>query len=374
MQAPVRTHSFTFIRLALAAAVVFSHSFARCGIRADPLDRWSGGQLSCGRLAVIGFFAISGFLLSQSLQLNPSLLRYCVHRAARILPGYWLALLLTCFVLAPMLIYQESSGVLSYWEMLRLGPNTALGYVANNWSLHVGQEEISAVFDKSTGLHSINGSLWTLYHEAMCYAGLLLLWTFRGLRAPVVLVLWSAVYGLHILDFADHRAFIMISPLAASAGHFFSIATFRALYLAFLSGMLVCQFGLHERGSRVWFILAVAALLASAPSHLSTIVWPLTLPWILVSGAHRWPAGRSTQQDDWSYGLYIYTFPLQQCLALGGLQRFGVVPFFIVSLLLGSGAGALSWRLVESPVLNWARGRLKKELPPLALPTALDLA
>lgn len=357
----MRTNSFTFIRLSLAAAVVFSHSFGLAGRGLDPLDRWSSGQLNFGGLAVIGFFAISGFLLSESLRRNPSVVRFCLHRAARILPGYWVALLLTALVLAPILMHRHSSGSLSYGELLRLGPNSALDYLANNWTLHLGQDGIGRLFAKNTVFHSVNGSLWTLYHEAMCYLGLLLLWAFRGLRPQVVLPLWAAVYGLQILDSIDHRAFLMISPVVMMTGHFFSFAVFRVLYLSFLSGMLIHQLGLHERWSRRWFGVAVAALLLSVPGQLAQIVWPITLPWILISLAFRLPCARWDRWGDWSYGMYIYAFPLQQCLALAGLQRMGIVPFILASLILSFTAGALSWHFIESPILQWARRSLKPE-------------
>jgi peptidoglycan/LPS O-acetylase OafA/YrhL len=356
----VRDNSFTFIRLTLASGVVLSHSFALSGLGLDPLQRWSGGQLSAGSIGVIGFFAISGFLLTQSLDQNPSVSRYCLHRAARILPGYWAVLLLTALVLAPILIHWEVSGKLSYGETLFLGPSSAFDYLAKNWMLQIGQEKIGALFAGNPGLHSVNGSLWTLYHEAMCYVGLLLLSVFGGLRRQVTLLLWGAVYGLQILDFADHEAFITISPFSTMAAHFLSIGIYRALYLSFLSGVLIHQLRLPEKWSRAWFGIAVTILILSIPCRLSPVVWPVTLPWILISLAHRLPFSRVEGWGDWSYGIYIYAFPIQQCLALVGLYHFGIVPFLLGSLTFSFLAGAASWHLVERPILRWARGVFKK--------------
>lgn len=358
-----RNNAFTLLRLLLASAVVFSHSYTLGGFGPDPLARWCGGQMNFGNLAVAGFFAVSGFLLTHSLAGDASVARFCVHRAARILPGYWMALLLSALVLAPALIAREFPGRFSFGEMLRLGPHSALEYLAHNWTLRTQQYTIGPLFAGNAGGHAVNGSLWTLYHEAMCYAGLLLLAVSGGLKPRVTLVLFAAVYGMQVLDFTDHAAFVQISPLAAMAGQFFSSALMRPLYLGFLAGMLVRQLDPGGHGKARWVWVALAVLAASIPAGLLPIAWPLTLPVVLLHLARRLPLGGAGRLGDWSYGIYIYAFPIQQCLALAGVPRFGVAVFFAASLALAFFAGAMSWHLVESPVLQAARGMLAKRRP-----------
>ena len=58
---------------------------------------------------------------------------------------------------------------------------------------------------------------------------------------------------------------------------------------------------------------------------------------------------------DFSYGIYIYAFPIQQCLALAGVQHHGRAVFMIASLALSALAGLLSWHLLEKHAIGWGR-------------------
>ena len=49
-------NAFTFFRLLLALAVVVSHGYYVGGFGHDPLWALSGGQVTAGTLAVLGFF------------------------------------------------------------------------------------------------------------------------------------------------------------------------------------------------------------------------------------------------------------------------------------------------------------------------------
>jgi peptidoglycan/LPS O-acetylase OafA/YrhL len=61
---------------------------------------------------------------------------------------------------------------------------------------------------------------------------------------------------------------------------------------------------------------------------------------------------RFDKKGDFSYGTYIYAFPVQQGMALLGIQEKGFAPYFISSLLLTSVFAFLSYRLIEAPCLR----------------------
>src|ERR1043166_3788954 len=98
-----RQNSFTFLRFAFATAVIYSHCCLG-GFNADWLVAASSKQTTMGMLAVLGFFAVSGFLLTRSLIENPSLERFVIHRAARLLPAFWTYLLVIVFIATPAII------------------------------------------------------------------------------------------------------------------------------------------------------------------------------------------------------------------------------------------------------------------------------
>ena len=60
-------NSLGVIRLVLASAVIFSHAFPLGGWSTDdPMKTLTKGQESIGGFAVLGFFAISGYLIAKS--------------------------------------------------------------------------------------------------------------------------------------------------------------------------------------------------------------------------------------------------------------------------------------------------------------------
>lgn len=69
-----RDNHFNLIRLVAACAVIVSHVFQVVGDSGgiDPLTDWFKGQ-SLGAIAVLVFFAVSGFFVTQSFATNPSI-------------------------------------------------------------------------------------------------------------------------------------------------------------------------------------------------------------------------------------------------------------------------------------------------------------
>lgn len=155
-----RNNSLNAFRLALAAEVMLFHSFPITGHM--PPAAILQVLFSVG---VDGFFAISGFLISRSWLTNPRLREYLVARALRILPGFYVCLIVTAFVFAPLFL------------AIRGGPISELltsaapyEYVLKNSGIIYIQQEVGGtpygIPDASAGW---NGSLWSLIWEVLCY-------------------------------------------------------------------------------------------------------------------------------------------------------------------------------------------------------------
>src|SRR6478609_8476417 len=95
------SNAITPVRLLLALTVVVSHSVETGGFGAPPLTAETGGEANLGLIAVMGFFGLSGFLIASSRE-RTARLPFLRNRALRILPGYWMAILVTAFVIAPL--------------------------------------------------------------------------------------------------------------------------------------------------------------------------------------------------------------------------------------------------------------------------------
>ena len=66
------------------------------------------------------------------------------------------------------------------------------------------------------------------------------------------------------------------------------------------------------------------------------------------------------KKNDYSYGVYIYGFLVQQVTAYLGWYKLGYVPYVLIAIVLSLGCAWLSWHLVEKRAMalkNWGPGR-----------------
>lgn len=311
---------FDYLRLIAAILVIAHHARVLNG--APP--RVFGSGLDLGALGVGVFFVISGYLVAGSWARAPRLSSFLAKRALRIFPGLLVALLLTAFVLGPLVT------TLSVDDYLR-APEV-YGYVLGNLSLYGVTYALPGVFLAAPVAGIVNGSLWTLRLEFTAYLGLALLAPLRRALPPAL------------------ESLAAIAAVAAIALHAAGLDgrddLFRIAYLAALNGFLfLAGASLQANGTRPRAWAAIAALV-----FLATPAWFLALPLAVVRLGELKPPKLPA---DLSYGLYIYSFPLQQWLATQ--HQLSLATSLAATLPLA----ALSWFLVEKPAL-----RLKARLSP----------
>src|SRR4029077_21175476 len=175
-----RQNNFDALRLVAAISVIFSHSFliAEGTQNNELLILLTGNQSILGLAGVFVFFAVSGFLVTQSFEQTANPLHFLAKRALRIFLGLFVATVVSAFVLGPLVTDLPLAAYLSRAEPYR--------YVLGNTLLDQTVQELPGVWfaDNPVGLE-INGSLWTLRCEFVMYLmvlalGLLRLLTGRG--------------------------------------------------------------------------------------------------------------------------------------------------------------------------------------------------
>jgi peptidoglycan/LPS O-acetylase OafA/YrhL len=324
---------FDLLRLGAAAAVLLSHSYALAG-RSEP----GIGSQSVGNIAVLVFFSISGYLIAQSWMHEPRLVLFLAKRALRILPALLAVLLLSALVLGP-LITNESLG--SY-----LASTGTWRYITDNAVMQTTYD-LPGVFASNPFAGTVNGSLWTLKHEVLCYllvAGLGVCGLLRGRTVAT-----AALAGLVLL-------------FAVAGGHGPAFFDESVLERAFFVAALLQVWG--DRVPRSWpvavvlLVAWVAAASTAAGPWLATIAIPyatIVAAGVLPAASERWMRG-----NDVSYGVYLWAFPVQQVIAS---LWHGATPLALSALALPiTAALALgSWLLVESPALR-LKSRVTKRL------------
>jgi peptidoglycan/LPS O-acetylase OafA/YrhL len=149
-------NGFGALRLIAAGCVLFAHSFALTGHR-EPGSPPAGGW---GGMGVLMFFSISGFLIAQSWHRDPSVLSFTVKRTLRLMPALATSVLLTAFLLGPIV---TSLPLAAY-----LGDGETWSFVTANLTFQTFYG-LPGVFAHATYPDAVNGSLWTLPLELKAY-------------------------------------------------------------------------------------------------------------------------------------------------------------------------------------------------------------
>jgi peptidoglycan/LPS O-acetylase OafA/YrhL len=330
-----RNNALNAVRLLLAGAVIVSHLFVTGGYGAEP--RWGGYTL--GGWAVMGFFGISGYLVTGSRLSNP-LRSYLRRRCLRIYPGFWTCLVLTAFVLAPLSAVLDAS---------HFAATSAAGYVMFNASLWMAQGDVDATLRHVPLPLVWNASAWTLAYEFLCY---LVVGVGMSVARDPRWRRWSLWAGLALVTTLN-----LVAVHRGSSNGFLTLSLWLGAF--FLAGGCV-RMEAHRLPVSAWLAAASMALLvvASATGVVRALApLPLTyiVLWLGATVRVRWGS-----RNDLSYGVYIYAFPVQQLLAAAGMQR---MPWLYASstFVLVSALAAASWWGVEKPSLALAhRGSARR--------------
>jgi peptidoglycan/LPS O-acetylase OafA/YrhL len=340
-----RANALNSFRLALATAVILWHTFPLTG-RDLP---FAVHQLF-SQAWVDGFFAVSGFLITSSWLSRPRLGSYFAARALRILPGLWVCLTVTAFVIAPIGVAIQGGSAARL--LLSSAP---VEYVVKNSAVWTFQVDIGGTPRGIPDPGMWNGSLWTLQYEVLCYiavAGLGLVgllarrWFLPA--AMALAVIWAALAS-YTLDGV---------PTVAQNGARFAVM--------FLAGALLHHFRdmIPARWSLVAVSLVVVLVATLLPDYRLVAAIPLAYA-IIVSGALI-DNERFRLRNDLSYGVYIYACPIQQLLVIGGLRILNPIVLTIIAAVATLPFAAMSWFLVEKPAMALkARIRGKRVRPGL---------
>jgi peptidoglycan/LPS O-acetylase OafA/YrhL len=346
---------FGLLRIAAALMVIETHAFPLVG---TPEPRWHQGGVDVvfGSFAVPIFFVISGYLVLASWQRDPNPARFILRRVARIWPGLFVMLVVTTFLMGPLITTRSLGTYLS-------DPWTG-GYLLGNMFL-LPVYSLPGVFEHNL-YHGVNGSLWTLPIEVTAYAGILVIgrillagtWPSLVRRVGTVLMALVAVCGA--------LAFVRV-PVFPVLDYFLDQPFFNFFFFGCL--LYACR----DRIPLRWPLFAGAAVgfVASLFVGYMAPVYPLLAYCVIFLSTRRGAlANRLTSFGDPSYGIYIYGYPVQQLLVFLKLAPNGWI-LFIEASALAIALGYLSWHLVESRALAFSRGMLQRRSAAKARPTTL---
>jgi peptidoglycan/LPS O-acetylase OafA/YrhL len=330
-----RDNNWQLIRFLAASVVIVFHSYALTNTWGEePLYRLIP-EIAGGTLGVFAFFVTSGFLVTRSWQQRGRLVSFIAARVLRIYPALLVAALLTVAL-------ATWSSTLP-WRAFLADPATQeyAWRAALAWSIVA---DLPAAYAANPLPHAMNGSLWTLPVELRLYVGLAIAGAAGVLGKRYA---WTAV----VLAFY---------ALAVTAPDWFPMwpNTVGTRLFSIYFGLGSLAYVWRDRiPLSLWGLAGTLALIAANPWGIvrTALLPPLFTYSVLVLAYHpqlRWQA--FNRIGDYSYGLYIYSFPIQQILIakLGNPVASSPVLLLTLAFPLALALAAVSWHLLELPAIR----------------------
>lgn len=330
--APAPRNCFDPMRHLAALTVLVSHHFALSRASEPALNPY----YSWGSLAVLAFFAISGYLITQSFLSSQSVGDYFKKRCARIFPA-----LVVCSFL---MVYP---GQILFSDQGLTGIITDAGNVVKFLKISLfARAEIPAITGNFLFTESFNGSLWSLKIEFACYILIGLgLMVFRNAFVIYAMALGSVVATLALLTLAS-------GELAAK------LAIYGSVTIAFLTGSALYfnrEKLLNGRTAQWLFAVALMSSLLLWNTKFILVVGGIAFSFIFLWVGVTWNDRIICRKFDYSYGIYIYAFPVQQIFINKTDLSFS--QSMLASIVVTIALAAISWHFVEKPFLRFAHSK-----------------
>ena len=335
-----RSHpqGFDYLRILLAISIVLWHTVVTCYGGAAQDLAWSGWRRPFLALILPMFFALSGFLVAGSLERCKTLAAFLSLRVLRLIPALAVEICLSALLVGPLV---TDLSLHDYFN----DPATHAYFLNIVGDMHYA---LPGVFSSNPFPYIVNGQLWTVPFELKCYVAIAIL----------------AVIGLHhyrraffVFVIAVQVVFgIMALRRGISATHVIGPVPGRILVLSFLAGVtLYLNRGQVAHSSGLALLsLAVILVLLAVPSGDMFIALPAAY-WTVYLGTLNPSRPAIMKSGDYSYGIFLYGFPVQQAVSsLGPWARNPAVSIGL-SLPIVALIAALSWHGVEKHALKLRR-------------------
>ncbi len=331
-----RPAGFDYMRLALAAGVIISHApwVAQGNVGNSMI--WGSPLAEVVRLILPMFFALSGFLVSGSFERSRTLGMFLGLRVIRIWPALLVEVLLSAFILGPWLTEVPLSRYFA--------DPLFVHYFIN--MLGEPQYRLPGLFLHNPAPDLVNFQLWTIPFELGCYMAISALGVIGAQRkrvlAPVAAVVLTLVYIAFRLHIGQDPFPAVARPVAGPL-----------LIVAFLVGVSVYFYRdllpAHPLLGLGAAVLSFALLTSPAGQFLAL----LPIAYLTIYLGTLDPRRLSiTRGADYSYGLYLYGFPIQQALVRMCGWAHDPLANSVGTLVLASVFAGLSWTYIEKPALK----------------------
>jgi peptidoglycan/LPS O-acetylase OafA/YrhL len=335
-----RFNNFDCIRFLAAFAVIVGHCQTLIGAPHSSIL-----TVSCSTFGVYIFFCLSGYLIADSWESQPSAISFFAKRSLRIFPALIVVILLSACVLGPLLTrlsWPEYFANRQFWDYF------------NNIRL-CSRYNLPGVFETNFYKYAVNGSLWSLPVEFFCYILVAAIGMgLKGFRRYTFLVVAAAAGAAALYRPYYHGPQVVIYATDA-----FSAAE---VIPFFFVGAAIRAFRIPVRSDVALLLLLglVAAMGNISPILFQSLMWIVIAYVTIAVGREETPVVRRWGRfGDFSYGLYLYAFPASQLIVALCSNKIEIHILISAVTLICLIFSAASWHLVERRALRLKpKGRL----------------
>ncbi|MBN1495680.1 MAG: acyltransferase [Spirochaetes bacterium] len=330
-------NNFDFIRFFAANLVIISHSFpiSYGNNLNEPIFRVTD-EITLGGIGVYIFFIVSGFLITRSCERSDSIYNFFRNRALRIYPALIVAVLITAFIMGPILSKLSLLEYFSRTETYRYLVSASI------FKIYYG---LPGVFINNPNRSVVNGSLWSLRYEVFCYIFVAALGFLKLLNKHVVLTCVTVATIIAAL----------IKYLWPNQTGLLYIFSHTCYFITFFGcGMLIYLFRDHIILNTKLFFISLSLLVIVIVFSYYPVLLAITGTYCIIFIAYQkiGTLANFSRSGDFSYGIYIYAFPIQQIYSflLSDNREWWINCILSIPTILIF--AVFSWHLVEKKALS----------------------
>ncbi|MBS6373893.1 MAG: acyltransferase [Erysipelotrichaceae bacterium] len=338
-----KSYNLNLIKFIAAISVIFSHSFGVCYGGIDLLSDYtakSGMSITIGGVAVAIFLFVSGLFVSKSLDKCHSGKVYFGSRFFRIFPLLIVILLISVFIMGPLVTN------VSLWEYF----TSVQTYQYLLYIFMIPVYSITGVFTSNPS-SLVNGALWTLILEVICYVCLYIAYRLHFFRKKNALLI---LCGIIVVSFI--LSFDLIPFISALNGY---IRPFLLFFIGMIFYVFRDRIVLNYWGGCLSILIIVVSFICGYGNIGLLIGLPYVICWISYTNCQC--SERLARLGNYSYGIYLVGYPIQQILRLNFVDITPVMNTLLAAVLAFLFAVLLN-RLIEEPSIHYFNKKWRKQI------------
>ncbi len=333
-------NNYDLLRVFAALCITLTHSYNLIAKdNYEPLMIISKNSIDFSFVGLSIFFSISGYLIAKSAITSSSFKNYLWKRLLRIQPMLIVVCVISVFIIGPIF---TSLSIFDYFKNF-----TTYTYFRNIMPIFGIQFILPNVFLNNVREAGVNGSMWTLVLEERLYIILGFLFLFKQKRN--LLFIYS-VLSFNILFFVHNTFFKNNFIEYLNGGHIFYAIVFLNASVFYL---LSFDFNKYSNNWQLYLAIILAlAVSVFFPFKISLQV--ILVPFLIILFAHlKCVTNKAGVYGDFTYGIYIFSFPVQQILITSNKYNNSPLGLFFTTLSIVIPIAFLCWHLIEKRILAY---------------------